>query len=674
MTTMDRILVMREATATLTQMLAGKSVQVTQRGINAYVQADKDGKPILVNLPYIPDNADEELLDAIQGFLDHEVAHILFTDFPEMNKANQAGVHGMTNILEDTRIEREMAGRFQGSAENLSRVGKFFLEKYTLPKMNQALAAGDQDTVIGLLTVPLLRGMAGQQIWQEFMKDKMHHIQETYDKIKDLAPKIAGATSTKDCTELAKTITKRLRDGDEDEGGGGGSKPGKGGGKKGAGSAAGKPKGKPAPKEEEDEEEKKASAGAAGDEDDESEEDPSAGKGEEEEKDEEESEQEGAAAGSEEDEEGEDEKNELTVDEDEGDDDVGEADGGPRAPPNEDEEIDVSKSSAATWEAIDRETAKDYDDVASSLITDKASETAKRADYLVYSTDKDIIEPLKIGSGYNDTMLTGLQDKVEHMIGPMQKDLERAIAAKSLAHWNPGHRSGRLNSAALSRLAVQDNRVFRRKVETTTKDVAVEMLVDMSGSMDGDKIHTAAQAAYGLAATLDRIGIPNEVMGFTTGMGYCEDLHKLQAEEVKIGRKFSRAEQLYMPVVKSFGEHMTTDVKKRFGWLPYTSAMRNNVDGECVQIAGKRVMQRKEKGKILIVLSDGMPHAYGDTQTLAPHLKKVVENLKRSGVTVIGIGIQSDAVRKFYPKSLVIRDVNELPVLVMKELRQLIAG
>lgn len=692
----DRIFIMREAITKLTQMLAGRGIQVTQRGISAYVKADKTGRPYHVNLPYIPDNANMELLDAIQGFLDHEVAHILFTEFPLMGQAQKFGAGGMLNLIEDSRIERAMATRFQGSAENMARMGKFFLDKYTTPHMNEALANGDEEQLTAVLTVPLVRMMAGQQVFAEYMRDKMHHVQPLYDKIKDLQPKIAGATSTKDCLELAKTIVKRLRDGepapsDEEEGsdpmpipmpkpkGGAGSKAPKGE-EEGEGSASGSPTDDDEDQDEgegEEEKEKDASAGGANDEGDE-EEKPEA----DEDGDDEEAPAPAPIAG------GDDESGDEEVNPEEdptsdlsagagGDDGEGGgvAEDGPMQAPDADEEMDIAQSSSISWEAIDRETAKDYDDVASGLITDSSAKAALAADYLVYSTDEDIVEPLKIGSGYTDSMLTGLQDKVEHMIGPLQKDLERAISAKSLSHWNPGHRSGRLNSAALSRLATNDSRVFRRKVESTTKDVAVMLLDDMSGSMDGEKIHTAAQASYALASTLDRIGIPNEVMGFTTGAGMGGgDLATLRAEEAKIGRQYSRYEQLYMPILKTFGERMSTEVKKRFGWLPYTSSMRNNVDGECVEIAGRRLLARRETGKILIVLSDGAPHAYGYTNTLQPHLKKVVENLTRAGVKVIGIGIQSNDVRKFYPKNFVINKVDELPAVVMKELRQLIAG
>jgi hypothetical protein len=40
---------------------------------------------------------------------------------------------------------------------------------------------------------------------------------------------------------------------------------------------------------------------------------------------------------------------------------------------------------------------------------------------------------------------------------------------------------------------------------------------------------------------------------------------------------------------------------------------------------------------------------------------------------MIGIGIESSAVTDFYPKSMVINNVNDLPPLIMRELRLLLA-
>jgi cobalamin biosynthesis protein CobT len=574
----ERVMLLRDAVVKITQMLSGKGIAVTQRGINAYVKCDHKGRPTVVNLPYLPDNATEELCMAIQGFLDHEVAHIMFSDFALIGEAEKIGAKSMLNMLEDARIEKAMAQRFTGSGHNLSVTGKFFLDKYSTPMMQEAAAAGDANKVIAVLMVPLIRAMAGQFVFKEYMKDKMHIVQGVYDKIADLEPQIEAASSTQACLDLAKEIESRLRSGENNKG----EKP---------------------------------------------------------------SEKEG----------------------DDGGDGGGDAGDGEGAQDTKFETGDTG----AVWAEIDKENKNGFDSALSSIISNAASVAAKESSYLIYTKEGDIVEPLKVGSGYDSTMLVELSDKVDHMVGPLQKDLERAIAARSLATWEAGRRSGRLHAANLARLAVDDGRVFRRRQESTSKDVAVELVVDVSGSMRGAKVHLATQAAYALSSVLERIGISNEVICFTTGRP-AVDYETLNEEIRKIGRSFTRIESLYMPILKGFNERLKTDVKERFGWLPNSRILRNNVDGECLEVAARRLLARREAGKVMIVLSDGAPNANGDAYALATHLKKVVGDIAKTGINIVGIGIMTDKVQKFYPKNLVINNVNELPDRVVRELKHLL--
>jgi cobalamin biosynthesis protein CobT len=650
----DRVFVLRQSIVKLTQMLAGKGVQVTQQGVSAYVRSDPDGRPVQVNLPYLPDNATEQLINALQGFLDHEVAHILFTDFKVMPTIGDASVANMLNIVEDCRIEREMAKRFEGSAHNLSQTRRFFLDKYITPKLEAAIAGGDTDTAIGVLTVPLVRALAGQDEMKDFIDGHSGIVQPLYDKLKDLAGKIENCADTAEALALAREVVKRLRgsdDDDEEESG----KPAKGSGRGGRAGGKGKGRRPAAPPKDDDEDGDLKTKAAAPDDDD-------------------------APPPPPEDDADDKDKDDDADKDDDGEDGDEDEDTGAGA-----EEMTVGMD-PATWKAIDKETANDFDASVSAEITDVSAAAAADADYLVYSTDKDVIEPLHIGSGYKPEMLTNLQDKVDHMVGPMQKDLERAISARSLATWSSGLRSGRLHPANLSRLAIHtpagyDDRVFRKKHESSSKDVAAMLVVDISGSMHGSKVHTAVQAAYALASTLERIGIPSMCVCFTTGpmVASYTELEE-EAEKISAARKgkkahsvrYSRMESLYMPILKGFNERMGTEVKKRFGWMPNSSAMNSNVDGESVMIAGRMLLARRESGKVMIVLSDGYPAAHGDPAALKGHLKRVVKDLMHTGVSVVGIGIQSEAVQEFYPKNMVLNNVEELPAAVMKTLRGLI--
>lgn len=665
----ERVFVLREAVVTITQMLAGKGITVTQRGISAYVQPGADGEPALVNLPYLPDNASDELCAAIQGFLDHEVAHILFTDFKAMNAIHDQSLHNMVNIIEDTRIEREMGKRFQGSAHNISVTGQFFLDKYVKPQIREASKKGDVNAVKALVMVPALRAMAGQQIFKEWLDnhpDMKAAIADEVEKIEHLASKLEGCPTTTDAVTLAQEVMTALGRATSGGGAGGAPSPKRKKPKAKPKAASGKPmpgkgggsKDEPESEEEDDEEEGSGLPGGSSSSDSEEGEEGEGGGGESEE------EVSGAGEGeegdeAESDEEGEDE----SESESEGEDDEPE--------PGEDEEDTNYGDSQGFLDALDKESANGFDDTMSRLITNDATAAAKDAQYLIYTKDHDVIEPLHIGSGFKPEMTKKMADEVDHMVAPLQKDLERAISARSLSVWENGRRSGRLHAGNLSRLAVGDGRVFRKKHESTSKDVAVELVIDMSGSMWGGKIHTAAKAAYALASVLDRLNIKSETICFTTGEIHDEE--KIEKEEKRLGKRFSRVESLYMPILKSFNERMqSTEVRNRFGWLPNCDTLRNNVDGECIEIAARRLMQRREKGKILIVLSDGAPACHGGGGSVFQHLKDTVGKIEGAGVRVVGIGIQSEAVKQFYKRHMIINDVSELPSRVMKELRALL--
>lgn len=643
----ERIAIMRQAIATVTQTLSGADVQVTQSGIEAWVRNDASGKPVQVNLPYLPDNADDALIDAIQGFLDHEVAHILFTDFKQSMKIKDKGLHQLFNILEDARIEKAMANKYRGSGTNLGNTADFFLENMIEPEIKKAVKAGaSEEEMVGLLATPLLRGMSGQHRFQAYMDDKMHHVQSFYDKIKDLQPKIEALSSTKEVINMAQTIMKRIKDEeppapDEDENDDNEEESESGGGS-GAGASGGSA-------DDEGENEGEGSAPGAAEED---------GEGEDEGKNKSKAKGEGEGDSS-------------SEGKDEGKKGKGKAKSGEMSHKQTDEEVS-NLDGGAILGAIDKNTANNYDAAISRKMGEQAALAAKDTPYLVYTNEHDKVEKLHVGSGFNPRMVVNMNEKVDAMVGPISKDLERAMRAKSIASWEGGLRKGRMNPSALARLSAGDDRVFRQKRQNITNDVAVSLVVDASGSMTGGKIHTAAAAAYALSQVLDRLSINHEVICFTTG-----DVHdgsRMEEQERKYGVKYSRYESLYMPIVKGYEERINTETRQRFAWLPNVSFLRNNVDGECIDIAHRRLRMRKEKGKIMIVLSDGCPHAQSGTGrgSLSRHLKDTVEGIERSGTKIIGIGINSSEVKNFYTKNIVINNVEELPQGVIRELRTML--
>ena len=308
-------------------------------------------------------------------------------------------------------------------------------------------------------------------------------------------------------------------------------------------------------------------------------------------------------------------------------------------------------------------------------ITDEATRQTRIAPYSVFTTDFDVIEPYPYKDGdISATAFEAFDEATRHMVGPMQKDIERMMATQAQVMKVPGFRSGRLHGAGLHKLSVGDDRVFRRMFMSKAKDTAVELVVDNSGSMYGSKMKMAMQTAYALAQTLERVKIPSEVIGFTTGHMTPVQTKRLRDEQKRIGKDFTRTETLYIPIYKSFEERFTPTVRHRFAKAINDHFLANNVDGESIMIGTTRLLKRKETRKVMIVLSDGKPAAAtSDHKGLYAHVHKAVADATKAKIDVIGIGIDTDAVRTFYPKHIVLRDISSLATTVMGELKRILA-
>ena len=79
-----------------------------------------------------------------------------------------------------------------------------------------------------------------------------------------------------------------------------------------------------------------------------------------------------------------------------------------------------------------------------------------------------------------------------------------------------------------------------------------------------------------------------------------------------------------------------------------------NIDEINLQYVSQELLERKEKDKVLIVISDGA------TCGSFKDLKKVAANVEKQGITVLGIGIFDNNVENIYNKHIVLREQKDL--------------
>lgn len=252
--------------------------------------------------------------------------------------------------------------------------------------------------------------------------------------------------------------------------------------------------------------------------------------------------------------------------------------------------------------------------------------------------------------------ITKQVESIDH--AALANNVRRYLQVRSATMYNSGYKSGSLNNKALYRVAMPvvgngdfNSKVFRRKEEHDILDVAVSLVVDASGSMDGIKYVTAANAAIQLDRLFGHaLRIPCEVITFSTG-----------------GRRGRNV----MGVIKSFGEKPPeSEVATRFA--AFSQHMSGNGDPDAILFAYNRIKDRSEKRKVIIVLSDGSPSfaVDGDPDF---GLKQVTGDIERSGVVELhGIGIQDTNVRRFYKNNVVINRVSDLDTKLIELLKRII--
>ena len=251
--------------------------------------------------------------------------------------------------------------------------------------------------------------------------------------------------------------------------------------------------------------------------------------------------------------------------------------------------------------------------------------------------------------------------------------LQRKLLAQQNRYWDFNMEEGYLDTSRLAKIIANPKNKLSYKVEKEIefKDTVVSLLIDNSGSMRGRPITVAALCSDILARTLERCLIKTEILGFTTKAWKGG---KSRENWIKNGKPSNpgRLNDLRHIIYKS-GESPWRRSKKNLGLLLKEGILKENVDGEALSWAYKRLLLRQEKRKILIVISDGAPV---DDSTLSvnpgnyleKNLRDVIQEVeKNSNIELMAIGIGHD-VSRYYNKAVTIMDVDQLGEVLLNQL------
>ncbi|MDC0044890.1 cobalamin biosynthesis protein CobT [Pelagibacteraceae bacterium] len=254
--------------------------------------------------------------------------------------------------------------------------------------------------------------------------------------------------------------------------------------------------------------------------------------------------------------------------------------------------------------------------------------------------------------------------------------LQRKLLAQQNRHWEFNMEEGFLDTSRLAKIVANPNNKLSYKIEKEIefKDTIVSLLIDNSGSMRGRPITVAALCSDILAKTLERCLIKSEILGFTTKAWKGGKSREVWIKNGKPSNP-GRLNDLRHIIYKSADAPWRRS-KKNLGLLLKEGILKENVDGEALTWASKRLLNRQEKRKILIIISDGAPV---DDSTLSVNPGNYLEkNLrdeinqieKNSEIELIAIGIGHD-VSRYYTKAVTIMDVDQLGEVLLNQLSEI---
>jgi cobaltochelatase CobT len=279
--------------------------------------------------------------------------------------------------------------------------------------------------------------------------------------------------------------------------------------------------------------------------------------------------------------------------------------------------------------------------------------------------------------------LSRLRQQLDHQLQNLQgvvsklaNRLQRRLMAQQTRAWDFDLEDGLLDVSRLARVVTTPTASlsYKRERDTDFRDTVVTLLIDNSGSMRGRPITVAAMCGDILARTLERCAVKVEVLGFTTRAWKGGQSRERWVQEGK-PRNPGRLNDLRHIVYKS-ADAPWRRARRNLGLMLREGLLKENIDGEALVWAYRRLLARTEHRRILMVISDGAP-VDDSTLSVNPgnylerHLRQAIQDIEsRGAVELVAIGIGHDVTR-YYRRAVTIVDAEELGGTMMRQLTAL---
>jgi cobalamin biosynthesis protein CobT len=569
----------------------------------------------VIYLPTLPDNADRELMDAMQGHLDHETSHCVYTDFKAIQKLRRFPKQMTTlNALEDVRIEELWVRTYPGAKVNLKRSAEWALRKIAEEKEMVDPADGQKKK---------MKAWDGLSDFGKFLHASItyasNNFDETFwflqqvvepailDKVKQHSGHFKAALAADTTGDVSKIAEQLLKDLAEDN-----------------------------PEQQvEDLEDLPEDAEILP---------PGAGPSPQQQT----MQKQGPGGG----------KKQYQMDPSMSADGSGDqAMPGGSQPGGDGEDGEGGNFNPSDKDLANDDKLLDRSQMLKNAARGENKNLTGEDRYLVFTTETDKNEKIKNGDHqkYKKFMTEAIA-----MVAPLKRRLSRSLLATAVSRWEGDKTRGKINPRRIYQVTTgTSKRVFRQRVEAESFDTCALLAVDHSGSMHNGQLDLAAKTAIILGELFHQLqDIPFSVYGFSTGEG--NDAYQRRGEaKPEEQRLFKRWGSLWVGEYKHFDDPWSRSGHKIINMAH--NGKNNTYDGESLRYFAQLLLGRKEKRKILFWLNDGQPCPNGadDGQAHRQYATDCAKEVAKM-IELVPIGIGAD-ISHIYPGAVQINDLKDLP-------------
>jgi hypothetical protein len=210
-------------------------------------------------------------------------------------------------------------------------------------------------------------------------------------------------------------------------------------------------------------------------------------------------------------------------------------------------------------------------------------------------------------------------EEVADIINPLYVRLKKFFLPERHPKWRKGFPTGSRLDLEKAMQAEADPRylekIWERKTIPHKFDYRFSILVDLSGSMLGEKIEETFKGVVVLAEVLEKLGIQYEILGF------------------------SDTSRIFKEWKEKLDIHSREKMAKMKGW-----GGEGTETTEATQRAYQELLKNLGKDNFLITLTDGQPNNAG---SLKEELEKIAKE-KKIKLVGIGLGPHTEFVKYFY--------------------------